>query len=168
MENEILQILNNIINEIDEKKITKQERQAIKYKENKNNSISFLAYNNIILKITIQKSNKFIEIRKLDNIDLDLLKSKFKKVLYKDEELYIKLYIEEIEEINKIKDELIEIYTYLHFNETVDTFGCCSRYEECSNKKECINPDKKLARGCQYKVNLENGRIFYGINKNIK
>ena len=47
------------------------------------------------------------------------------------------------------------------------TFGCCSRYMECSKAKECIHPDAKLAKRCQYKTNLEAGRIFYGENKNI-
>lgn len=43
-------------------------------------------------------------------------------------------------------------------------FGCCSRYVECSNLKKCINPNKELAMNCQYKINLKQGRIFYGVN----
>lgn len=48
-----------------------------------------------------------------------------------------------------------------------DSFGCCSRYEECSDEKHCIHPDKEMARGCMYKINLDSGRIFYGVNRNI-
>ena len=40
-------------------------------------------------------------------------------------------------------------------------FGCCSRYKECSDKKECINPNKIRAKQCFYRDNLEKGNIFY-------
>lgn len=47
-------------------------------------------------------------------------------------------------------------------------FDCCSRYMECSNKKSCIHPDYLYASGaCNYKKQLENGRIFYGKNRNV-
>ena len=48
-----------------------------------------------------------------------------------------------------------------------DVFGCCSKYEECSDNKECVHPDRAFAMACQYKRNLDNGRIFYGVNRNI-
>lgn len=48
-----------------------------------------------------------------------------------------------------------------------DSFGCCSRYEACSNAKKCIHPNPIFAAACTYKKNLEQGRIFYGKNKNI-
>ncbi|MEG1564964.1 MAG: hypothetical protein RR365_14765 [Bacteroides sp.] len=46
-------------------------------------------------------------------------------------------------------------------------FSCCSRYEQCSNAKKCIHPDRELAKGCYYKKVLKNGSIFYGDNKTI-
>lgn len=48
-----------------------------------------------------------------------------------------------------------------------DSFGCCGRYEACSDAKKCIHPDQLFAAACAYKKNLEQGRIFYGKNKNI-
>lgn len=48
-----------------------------------------------------------------------------------------------------------------------DAFGCCARYEECSDLKKCIHPDIIYATACQYRSNLEAGKIFYGKNKNI-
>ncbi|MBQ3591050.1 MAG: hypothetical protein II979_03845, partial [Clostridia bacterium] len=50
----------------------------------------------------------------------------------------------------------------------VGSFGCCSRYEACSDARECIHPDAAFALGCGYRQNLLAGRIFYGKNKNIK
>jgi len=46
-------------------------------------------------------------------------------------------------------------------------FGCCSRYEACSDAMKCIHPDSDMAIKCAYRKNLKKGRIFYGKNKNI-
>lgn len=48
-----------------------------------------------------------------------------------------------------------------------DSFGCCSRYVTCSDALKCIHPNPLIAAGCQYKKNLEQGRVFYGKNKTI-
>lgn len=48
-----------------------------------------------------------------------------------------------------------------------DGFGCCGRYEACSDARKCLHPDQLFAAACAYKKNLEQGRIFYGKNKNI-
>ena len=167
MENEILEILNNIIRNISDEKIDQSEREKISFNVNKNNSTSFVAFKNILLKITVQKTRQFIEIRKLDSISLEKLSKAFEEVKYKENDLYIKIYINNIDEINKLEDEIKEIYQYLYLNEPMDTFGCCSRYEECSGALKCVQPDKKLAKGCQYKTNLESGKVFYGKNQNI-
>lgn len=50
----------------------------------------------------------------------------------------------------------------------IDTFGCCSRYEACSDAMKCIHPDPVFASSCQYRQNLLAGRIFYGKNKTAK
>lgn len=44
-------------------------------------------------------------------------------------------------------------------------FGCCSKYEECSDAKTCLHNDLLYAKGCIYRQNLENGYIFYGNNR---
>lgn len=42
------------------------------------------------------------------------------------------------------------------------SFGCCGRYQECSEKGECIHPDILYASAaCQYKRHLDNGENFY-------
>lgn len=46
-------------------------------------------------------------------------------------------------------------------------FDCCSRYEECSNVKQCTNPNATLATGCGYRKIMKKGLIFYGHNRNI-
>lgn len=47
-----------------------------------------------------------------------------------------------------------------------ERFGCCSRYEQCSDEKKCIHPDFIFSRACAYRKNLEAGNIFYGKNRN--
>lgn len=45
-------------------------------------------------------------------------------------------------------------------------FSCCSRVEECSNARKCVNPFPDLAIGCGYRRKLKQGIIFYGVNQN--
>ena len=47
------------------------------------------------------------------------------------------------------------------------SFGCCSRFEECSDAKKCIHPNRMYSTACAYRSNLEAGRIFYGKNRNV-
>lgn len=63
-----------------------------------------------------------------------------------------------------MSDVIIDIYD--NTESQVDFFSCCSRYMECSDAKVCIHPDKIHAQGCNYKLNLEVGKIFYGVNAN--
>lgn len=49
----------------------------------------------------------------------------------------------------------------------VKEFDCCSRYEECSNARKCINPSPDMALVCGYRKIMKQGRIFYGKNRNI-
>ncbi len=48
-----------------------------------------------------------------------------------------------------------------------ERFGCCHRYVECSDAGKCTAPNLFHAKGCFYRENLENGRVFYGKNANI-
>lgn len=45
-------------------------------------------------------------------------------------------------------------------------WGCCSRYEECSDARRCLHPDKVFSMGCSYRRNLLKDHIFYGVNAN--
>jgi len=49
-----------------------------------------------------------------------------------------------------------------------EVFGCCSSYVECSNDGKCLHPREEFYLGCQYRKNLEVGRIFYGKNAGTK
>lgn len=66
--------------------------------------------------------------------------------------------------VDQVLENAKTIFEECYKEGAVEIFGCCSRYMECSDRKKCIHPDIKEAQGCMYKVNLENGRIFYGKN----
>lgn len=57
-----------------------------------------------------------------------------------------------------IEDNIIHCLE--HYSSS-NSFGCCSRYRECSDIKKCIHPNTLYAKGCQYRENLEVGKIFY-------
>lgn len=46
------------------------------------------------------------------------------------------------------------------------SFGCCSKYNECSNVKFCVHENPFYSLGCIYRTHLENGEIFYAPDKN--
>ena len=56
----------------------------------------------------------------------------------------------------------LEAYTSQH------RFSSCSRFMECSDAGRCVHPNRLYAKGCIYRRNLADGRIFYGKNKNIQ
>ena len=50
---------------------------------------------------------------------------------------------------------------------SVDRFGCCHNFIKCSDAKKCLYQDEYFSLGCYYLENLEAGRIFYGVNRNV-
>lgn len=50
---------------------------------------------------------------------------------------------------------------------TTSMFGCCSKYEQCSDNRACIHENPFYSYGCTYRKNLDSGKIFYGKNKNV-
>lgn len=129
---------------------------------------SFLTFKQILLRYTPKKTKHTIEIRYLNDEQLNNIRNKFQNVRYKyGDDLYIYIDIDKPEDINLLKQEILDIHKYLFLNEAVETFGCCSRYIECSDNKKCLCNDLIFRLGCQYKKNLEAGRIFYGKNKTI-
>ena len=46
-------------------------------------------------------------------------------------------------------------------------FLCCNDFVACSDARHCLRGSDPEYRGCCYRKNLEAGRIFYGINRNI-
>ena len=144
--------------------------EKLKINELQNNGLSFKVFKNYNLLnfYKMKKVNDTIAIRAVDNI-LQRIISKFPEAKYNTETEYVRISISKIEDIKNISDEIIDIFKYffLQYMHTAESFGCCSKYLECSDNLKCVNNNIRLRLSCIYKNNLENGRIFYGKNKNI-
>lgn len=139
--------------------------------EYKNDTFSYKIFeNNILLKYnTMKKISDFIEIRYINENIYDRIKNKMENVQYKEGDLYIRISIDNIDQLDILEKEIQDIFIemFLQYMNTAESFGCCSRYEECSDEKHCVQNDVRLRCSCMYKKNLDAGRIFYGKNKNV-
>lgn len=45
-----------------------------------------------------------------------------------------------------------------------DSFGCCSRFRQCSDAGRCLIPNVDYSAGCSYRKSLESGKVYYGKN----
>lgn len=145
------------------------DKEKLQYIDN--NFVSYkILNNNILLRYFVMKKvDDAIEIRIINNDILKNIQEKFDNVKYKETEGYARISISDINEIKKISNEIKEIFKYLflQYIQTEESFGCCSKYVQCSDNLACIQKDLRIRLGCLYKKNLENNRIFYGKNKNI-
>lgn len=71
-------------------------------------------------------------------------------------------YSELSEEFYRYVEEALRYSVIMYM--PANLFACCSKYIECSSAKKCLHNDLLYAKGCWYRNNLENGRIFYGEN----
>ena len=58
-------------------------------------------------------------------------------------------------------------FAFQNYSSAANKFGCCAKYAECSNAKKCLHANLLYATACEYRKNLEQGKIFYGENRNI-
>lgn len=86
----------------------------------------------------------------------------------KSDELWSRVTFNSIEELKSLYPLFLQLYDEAFSLVNVELFSCCSMFTQCSDAKACIQPNKRMSVGCQYKKNLESGRIFYGINRNIE
>jgi hypothetical protein len=119
-------------------------------------------YRIIVTSSTFVNTNNYSDILKLVNTkNVKLLDNGTIQIdIEKDKNILINT-------LTILKPVLIRSYLYLCENEPVHTFGCCDLSIKCSDAKKCVHSDKKYAKGCYYKKNLEAGKIFYGKNRNI-
>ncbi len=62
---------------------------------------------------------------------------------------------------------LKERKSYLFRHLITHTFACCNDFNRCSDAGRCIHQDEVFYNGCTYRQNLEQGKIFFGQNRNI-
>lgn len=129
--------------------------------ENKDGSISIKAKSYLVAKIVPKPQHFNLEFR---TKYLPLFPMLSAKTFNKE---FSRVAFSTIEEICSLAYTLSEIAIDILSEVGGENFGCCSRYEACSDAKQCIHPDKLFARACSYRRNLEQGKIFYGKNKSV-
>lgn len=115
----------------------------------KTSLILYITPNTRIRELMIHKK-RFDKIALPDSANI----SKKKDLLY----IYVSFKTDDSAVYQYIKDNIrfcIDNY------ESSNSFGCCSKYKECSTAKKCLHVNQLYAKGCIYRKNLENGRIFY-------
>ena len=58
------------------------------------------------------------------------------------------------------------MYCLRHYESKAKSFGCCSKFIQCSDAKKCVHENKLYSMSCAYRHNLDSGKIFYGKNRN--
>ncbi|HVJ49245.1 exonuclease domain-containing protein [Desulfitobacterium sp.] len=84
------------------------------------------------------------------------------------EKLWSRLSFNSQDELTSLYPLFLKLYEESFSLVNVEVYSCCSRFIQCSDEKVCIQPNKRLALGCQYRKHLTNGRIFYGVNQNME
>ena len=73
-----------------------------------------------------------------------------------------------IDDSDEFYDKLFSIATELFLfyldSKEIPPFGCCNSHIKCSEIGHCINTNKELFCGCNYRRHLENGEVYYGNN----
>ena len=131
----------------------------INLSENKDGSVSIKAKSYLVAKIVPKPKSINLEFRAkylplFPQLNAKTFNKEFSRVVFSS-----------IDEIVSLSYTLSEIAIDILSEVGGENFGCCSRYEACSDAKQCIHPDKLFARACSYRRNLEQGRIFYGKNR---
>jgi len=157
----ITEVINSLKEKLIEYENHSEENSEIKYNKG---YITVWLFKSAVLKIKEMKSKTRIEIAKqyLEYFSLSSEEVKYTK----SEPNWGKIVLNK-KVLDKVLSNINEVYEQCYLEENAETFGCCSRYMECSNNKKCIHPDLKFAKGCKYKKHLETGKIFYGKNRNI-
>lgn len=104
------------------------------------------------------RNGQFDNIPLPDSAEVKELKSdhNFKHVLFGTDDGSV---------IPYIKENIL--YCLRNYHSKAKSFGCCSRFIECSDAKRCVHVNKLYSTSCTYRRNLEAGNIFYGKNKNV-
>jgi hypothetical protein len=129
---------------------------------------------NVLKLVEYQKHHSLVFVDKLlfrvtpakDNCLLEFQRE-YEHFLPKSEEpsdKWIKLPLQDIDEIVSLKESIVNIIQYELKRTHGEAFGCCSKYVQCSDSRRCIHEDFLFSLCCQYRLNLLEGKIFYGKN----
>ena len=137
------------------------DEDAFTSNETKDGGRSYFVYGKVVAKATPKKSG---------GLRLSLLGSIDAMVSGKEDVDSGKLYSHDFlseDQLRVMIKALRETKNSLFRQLIEEEFGCCNDFVKCSDAKACLHPHERFYNGCIYRKNLEEGRIFYGKNRNI-
>lgn len=121
--------------------------------------------NSVVLNIQIDQSIELL-IRKNQFNSLELPSSATIKIVPSDTTFtHVIFELNDSSIIPYIRENIL--YCLSRYSSKARTFGCCSKFTDCSDARKCLHENKLYSTACSYRKNLESGKIFYGKNKNI-
>ena len=152
------------------KEINKPEYTVfLSVEEKKDEKISISAKSFLAARVKLTKKTKYVTIREKNREYFnDYINSHgiVPATVKENNDIWIRLPISSVADVLEMVEPISAVYMTILADFGGERFGCCSRYEQCSDTKECIHPDFILSRACAYRRNLEEGRIFYGKHRN--
>ncbi len=130
--------------------------------EHKKTYTNIYFFDSCYLRVKALRKTNYISVYKIFKKSLKQLE--INSIKKSQNNNWINIYFDDLQEIHNLKDLIVEIYNYVYMKSSKDVFGCCHLYVECSDAKKCIHTDRNFYRNCQYRTNLINGKIFYGKN----
>ena len=124
-------------------------------------SVYLFSENNLLFRICFRGKQNYVSIPVQykewipDNVEYKIMAS---------DSGFCRLLVNSVQDVVELTDMLCDIVEAQTDAYPAD-FGCCSRYEACSDACRCIHPDPNMAIRCIYRKNLKQGKIFYGKNK---
>jgi len=136
--------------------------ESVQLKSNKGYDIIHIE-EKAAIKITLNSKSKYISVKSRYSKFFDDNPPKYKAI--KSEPDWIRYNIITEHDLDEISSVLLKIYD--EYKPSGTMFGCCSRFNACSDAMKCVNPNKQHAKNCWYNENMKQGKIFYGKNRNI-
>ena len=139
--------------------------------EKKDGLISISAKSFLAARAKLSKQTKYVMVREKNQTYFSEYIQKYHitpAYIKKENDLWIRIPVHSLPDVIEMIKPISAVYMTVLADFGGERFGCCSRYERCSDAKKCIHPDFILSRACAYRKNLETGRIFYGKNRNIE
>lgn len=154
MINKIFNDINNIL------KLSGMDISNVQIKENLNDYTMYF-HNTAVIKFLPNKT-EYLYIRCVDTIQLPD-KYTFKTV--KSLPDYLQFEYDTNDTLTALSDYFLSMF--INSSPIQEPFGCCHNFILCSDALKCIHPDPIFSSGCMYRENLEQGKVFYGKNRNI-
>lgn len=139
--------------------------------EKKDGLISISAKSFLAARAKLSKQTKYVMVREKNQAYFNEYMQNHNVTpayMKKENDLWMRIPVDSLSDVIEMIEPIGAVYMTVLADFGGERFGCCSRYEQCSDARKCIHPDFILSRACAYRKNLEAGKIFYGKNRNIE